>query len=119
VSDMVSRLTGVRMHTTSPVLKESSKQQDINIERILNGATGGIGIVFDDRAPRYLMQYSADNTGKDYKAREFHAAQLDIKKLGGKTETKYEVYGFGIGTFTYDTIVDHGTGRNIRLVVPY
>ncbi|KAI5453533.1 hypothetical protein NCC49_006006 [Naganishia albida] len=116
---MVSRLTGIRMHSTTPVLKMKTPQQDINIERILNGATGGIGIVFDEKAPRYLMQYSANNEGKEYRAKEFYAAQLDIKKLGGKFETKYEVYGFGTGKFNYDTIMDRGEGRQVRLVVPY
>jgi hypothetical protein len=121
VSDMVSRLTGVRLHTTEPVLMEDTPQSSIDIEQILNGAAGGIGIIFDNQAPRFLMQSSADNKSRDYKQKAFNAAQLDIEKYGEQDDTNYNVHGFGTGTFTYDSIMDShgGEHRNVRLVVPY
>lgn len=120
VSDLVSRLTGVRMHTTSPLLKSKTPQSEIDIEKILNGATGGIGIVFDKQAPRFLMQSSMNNDGKEYKDKGFFGVQLGIRKVGDESETKYDVYGIGDSWgYYYPSIMDEGEGRDIRLVVPY
>jgi hypothetical protein len=121
VSDMVSRLTGVRLHSIEPTLMEDTPQDKVDIERILNGATGGIGIVFDKQAPRFLMQTSIDNTGREYKQKAFNDVQLDIEKWGERDETNYNVHGFGTGTFNYASIMDYhgGEHRDVRLVVPY
>lgn len=121
VSDMVSRLTGVRLHVTEPTLMEDTPQSNVNIEGILNGATGGIGIVFDKQAPRFLMQTSVENKDREYKQKAFNGVQLDIEKYGERDETNYNVHGFGTGTFNYGSIMDRhgGEHRDVRLVVPY
>jgi hypothetical protein len=38
VSDMVSRLTGVRLHAIEPTLMEDTPQDKVDIEGILNGS---------------------------------------------------------------------------------
>jgi hypothetical protein len=123
ISDLVSRLLGIRLQSTG-IVRGGTSSKDADLRAIFAGAKDNFAIVFEDWSPRYLVT-SDENTNpgdgdNNAKERKFNAVKLDIVKHGRSWDMNYELTKIGDpGIYDYKQIMNGGEGRDTHIVYKY
>jgi hypothetical protein len=123
ISDLVSRLLGIRLQSTG-IVSGGTSPKDADLRQIFAGAKDNFAIVFEDWSPRYLVT-SDENTNpgdgnNNDKDRKFHAVKLEITKYGKSMDMSYKLDKIGDpGIYNYGDIMEGGNDRDTHIVYKY